>query len=212
MAVADGVFVTRAVKFTLDPSRSEERLLRSYCGASRFAYNWAVAQVKTNRGVRAAERAAGAGEADLTPPLSWSAFSLNKAWNATKADVAPWWRDVSMHAFRSGTTAAAAAFDNFSDSRKGVPDGRPVRFPRFKKRDKATLSVSFVELNHQLSWLHPGRHHVRLMLPQSPGDPDLRRRRGLLGWIHTVESTRRLYRLVETGRATIQKEPVKSSV
>jgi putative transposase len=66
-------------------------------------------------------------------------------------------------------------------------------------------AVSFVEINHQLSWLHPDRHHVRLMLPQSPADPELRRRREHLGWLHTVEPTRDLYRLVEFGEATIQK-------
>ncbi|HXY28658.1 MAG TPA: transposase [Acidimicrobiales bacterium] len=43
------------------------------------------------------------------------------------------------------------------------------------------------------------------MLPQSSPDADIRRRRGQLCWIHTVESTRRLYRLVESGRATVQK-------
>ena len=36
---------------------------------------------------------------------------------------------------------------------------------------RSVPSVSFVEINHQLSWLHPGRHAVRLMLPQSTPDP-----------------------------------------
>jgi putative transposase len=43
------------------------------------------------------------------------------------------------------------------------------------------------------------------MLPQSSPDPDVRRRKDRLAWIHTVESTRRLYNLVEQGKATIQK-------
>lgn len=69
-------------------------------------------------------------------------------------------------------------------------------------------AVSFVELNHQLSWLHESRHAVRLMLPQNlvqSKDPHVRAKSKLLVWIHTVESTRRLYRLVEDGRASIQK-------
>lgn len=41
-------FVTRAVVFPLDVSPSEERLLMSYCGARRFAYNWVLATVKEN--------------------------------------------------------------------------------------------------------------------------------------------------------------------
>ena len=201
-------YVTRAVKFNLDPTLSQERLLRSYCGATRVAHNWALNQVKENLAARAAERKAGVAEVDLTPLLSWSRFSLQRQWNAAKADVAPWWADVSMHAFGSGVTAAADDLANFSGSRKGTRAGRPVGFPRFKSRHKATLSVSFVEISHQLSWLCDDRHHVRLMLPKSPGDPDLARRREQLAWIHTIESTRRLYHLVETGRTTIQKATI----
>ena len=198
-------YVTRAVKFNLDPTPSQERLLRSYCGAVRVAHNWALSQAKENLSVRATERGSGVADANLTPSLSWSKFSLQREWNAAKADVAPWWSDVSTHAFGSGVIAAAAGLANFSNSRKGTRVGRAVGFPRFKSRHKATLSVSFVETNHQLSWLRSDRHHVRLMLPKSPGDPDLARRREQLAWIHTIESTRRLYRLVETDRATIQK-------
>ena len=200
--------MTRAVKFNLDPTPSQERLLRSYCGATRVAHNWALNQVKENLSVRDAERKAGVAEAKLTPALSWSKFALSREWNAVKADVAPWWSDVSMHAFVSGATAAADGLANFSASRKGTRAGRPVGFPSFKSRHKATLSVSFVEINHQLSWLRDDRHHVRLMLPQSPHDKDLARRREQLAWIHTIESTRRLYSLVETGRATIQKATI----
>ena len=43
------------------------------------------------------------------------------------------------------------------------------------------------------------------MLPQSSPDPDIRRRRDQLMWLHTTSSTRRLYNLVEAGRARIQK-------
>ena len=142
--------------------------------------------MQENLSVRDAERKAGVAEAKLTPSLSWSRFSLQREWNAAKADVAPWWSDVSMHAFVSGVIAAADGLANFSNSRKGTRAGRPVGFPRFKSRHKATPSVSFVEINHQLSWLHDDRHHVRLMLPQSPGDPDLARRRDELAWIHTI--------------------------
>jgi putative transposase len=69
------------------------------------------------------------------------------------------------------------------------------------------LSVTFVELNHQLSWLHPSRHAIRLMLPQAllrSKDAHVRRQMQQLVWLHTVDSTRRLFRLVEDGKATIQ--------
>jgi putative transposase len=198
-------FATRGVVFTIDPTPSQERLLRNYAGAARFSYNWAIGAVSANLSLRRAEREAGVAEDALTPALSWSSYSLGKAWNETKDEAAPWWREVSMHAFRSGTAAAADALKNFSDSKKGTRAGRRVGFPNYKSRHRATPSISFVEINHQISWLAPDRHHVRLMLPQSSPDPDLRRRRQHLGWIHTVESTRRLFSLVEQGRSTIQK-------
>jgi putative transposase len=197
--------VTRGLVFPLDVSPSEERLLVSYCGARRFAYNWVLGLVSDNLAMRRAERAAGMAEDRLTAAVSWSYYSLTRRWNASKGEVAPWWREVSMHAFRSGIADAATALKNWSESRSGNRKGPKVGFPRFKKKDRGVPSVSFVEINHQLSWLHPDRHHVRLMLPQSTPDRDVRRRREQLAWLHTTESTGDLYRLVESCEATIQK-------
>ncbi len=191
--------------FPLDVSPSEERLLVSYCGARRFAYNWVLGLVSENLRVRREEGASGVPEGRLTPAVSWSAASLGVCWNAAKDEVAPWWREVSMHAFRSGIVDAAAALKNWSESRSGKRKGAVVGFPRFKKKDRVVPSVSFVEINHQLSWLHPDRHRVRLMLPRSTPDPQVRRRRHQLAWLHTTQSTGELYRLVESGETTIQK-------
>jgi len=98
--------------FPLDVSPSEERLLVSYCGARRFAYNWVLGLVSENLRVRRAERAAGVAEDRLTPAVSWSAKSLGVRWNQVKDEVAPWWREVSMHAFRSGIVDSATALKN----------------------------------------------------------------------------------------------------
>ncbi len=201
----DQGFHTRGVVYTLDPTPAQERLLRSYAGAARFAYNWAIRKASENLSTRKAGRDAGVAEADLTPALSWSAYGLSKLWSETKTVEAPWWHEVSMHAFRSGVRQAADALGNFSDSKKGERKGKRVGFPCRKSRRRSTPSVSFIEINHQLSWLNPNRHGVRLMLPQSTPDAEVRRRREHLGWIHTVESTRRLFTLVESGRARIQK-------
>ncbi len=203
--VGESGWVTRGLVFPLDVSPSEERLLVSYCGARRFAYNWALSVVRDNLAARRAERAAGVAEDRLTPAVSWSAKSLGVRWNEVKDEVAPWWREVSMHAFRSGIVDAAAALKNWSESRSGKRKGPKVGFPLFKKKDRGVPSVSFVEINHQLSWLHRDRHHVRLMLPQNTPDAQVRRRRDQLAWLHTTESTAALYRLVESGGATIQK-------
>lgn len=190
--MADGG-VDRAFRFPFDPSSAQEQMLASYCGAARFAYNWALAEVTANLAMRATDRAAGVAEGELTPSLSWSAYTLNKRWNSVKETVAPWWREVSMHAFRSGINASAAALKNWSESKNGTRKGRRrVGFPKFKRKATARRSVSFVEINHQLSWLHPDRHHIRLMLPASShagAGPQSRAAR--LSWVHTHGSTRR---------------------
>jgi hypothetical protein len=36
----------------------------------------------------------------LTPSVSWSAYSLRKDWNQVKDEVAPWWAENSKEAFR----------------------------------------------------------------------------------------------------------------
>lgn len=79
---------TRAVVFTLDVSPAQERMLRSYCGAARSGYNWALDQVTGNMQVRASERKAGVREDGLTPALPWSKYSLRKQFNAVKTTAA----------------------------------------------------------------------------------------------------------------------------
>ncbi len=200
--------VTRAVVFTLDVSPAQERMLQSYCGAARFAYNWAIDQVTGNLAARAAEREAGLAGKALTSSVSWSAYSLRKQFNSVKAEAAPWAGEVAKHCFDTGIFQAADALKNWSASKVGARAGTRVGFPRFKSRKTAKLAVSFVELNHQLSWFHPSRHAVRLMLPQmlvQSNNRHVRAKMQQLVWLHTTESTRRLYRLVEDGRATIQK-------
>lgn len=188
----DDGFVTRAVTFTLDPCPAQVRMLRNYCGAARFSFNWALGQAKDNLAVRAAEREEGVGEAELKPPVSWSAYSLRKHFNTVKGDVAPWWREVAKHSFDTGINQAAVALKNWSDSKSGKRKGARVGFPSFRSKRRPMQSVSFVELNHQLSWLNPSRHAVRLMLPQglTPAkSTHMGRVAQQLVWVHTIEST-----------------------
>ena len=65
-------FQTRAVVVPLDPTPAQQQLLRSYCGAARFAYNWTIGLVKENLDVRTQEREEGVSEHDLTTSLSWT--------------------------------------------------------------------------------------------------------------------------------------------
>ena len=197
--------MTRGVVIYLDPTPAQERLLKSYCGAARVAHNWAVEEVFENLRVRSEERKAGVPEEELTPSLSWSQYSLELAWNAAKATVAPWHKDVSAHAFYSGISSAANAFGNYSLSKKGTRAGSRVGIPRRKSRNHSKLSVTFRELKRQSSWFRSDGHAMALLLPRNPDDPSISRRRDQLKWIHTTKSTRRLARKVAEGSARIQR-------
>jgi putative transposase len=194
---------TRAVVVPLDPTPAQAQLLRSYCGASRFAYNWAIATVKENLETRFRERTSGIDESELTKSLNWSPFTLTPLWSAQKDEVASWHRDVTKHAFRSGVTNASVALKNFSESKKGTRQGRPVGFPTFKNRH-SKQSVTFTETRTQIGWFAEDSHHVRLILPRYAIDPRIARRREQLQWLHTTESLRRLKKKVATGEWTIQ--------
>jgi IS605 OrfB family transposase len=132
-----------AYRYALDPTPAQERELRSHAGAARVAFNWGLARVKAVMDQRAAEATYGLSGDDMTPSLSWSLYSLRKAWNAAKDQVAPWWAECSKEAFNTGLDQLSRALKNWADSRKGKRKGRPVGFPRFRSKRKARPSVRF---------------------------------------------------------------------
>jgi len=132
-----------AFRFALDPTAAQARALRSHAGAARVAFNWGLARVKANLGQREAEKSYGLAAGDLTPPLSWSLYSLRKEWNAAKDEVAPWWAECSKEAFNTGLDQLARALKNWDDSRRGKRKGKPAGFPRFKSRRRARPSIRF---------------------------------------------------------------------
>ncbi|MEO3857003.1 IS607 family element RNA-guided endonuclease TnpB [Acrocarpospora sp. B8E8] len=182
--------VVHAYRYALDPTPRQERALRSHCGAARLAFNWGLARVKANLSQREAERSYGIPDAQLTPPLSWSMFSLRKAWNGAKQQVAPWWAENSKEAYACGLDRLATALTNWNESRKGTRKGPKVGFPRFRSKRKKAMSVRFTTGTIRLH----GRTHV--VLP-------------LLGRIKTHESTRKLARRIEAGTARIRSATVR---
>jgi putative transposase len=90
--------VVRAYRFAVDPAPAQEAVLRSDCGAQRFAFNWGLALVKANLGQRHAETFSGIRAGELTPAVPWSAYSLRKRWNQAKDENAPWWGENSTEA------------------------------------------------------------------------------------------------------------------
>jgi putative transposase len=199
----DQAYRMRAALVPLDPTPAQEQLLRSYCGASRFAYNWTVAIANENMNTRQDERRAGIDETDLTKSLSWSAWSMTPLWNSVKDEVAPWYRDVTKHAFISGVTNAATALKNYDESKKGVRRVQPVGFPKFKNRH-SKQSVTFTESGTLCGWLADDSRHMRLILPRFATDPRITRRREQLQWIHTTESLHHLKKKVTFGEWTVQ--------
>jgi len=172
-----------AYRFALDPTPAQERALRSHAGAARAAFNWGLARVKANLGQREAEKSYGIAEDDLTPPLSWSLYSLRKDWNAAKDKVAPWWGECSKEAFNTGLDQLARALKNWGDSRSGKRKGKASGFPRFKSKRKARLSVRWTTGSFRCE----ERHAV---LPR-------------IGRVKLHEDGRRLASLVAAGTARV---------
>ncbi len=154
-------FVVQAYRFALDPNATQERALRSHCGAARAAYNWAVAWVTASWWQRKAEESYGVPEGQLTEWRSWSAYSMRKEFNRVKRtdpQFADWWDENSKEAYSSGLANAEAAFKSYSKSKRGERKGKRVGVPRFKSKRKARLSCRFTTGGFRIE--HDGRHVV----------------------------------------------------
>jgi putative transposase len=164
------VRVIQAYRFALDPSAAQERALRSHAGAARFAWNWGLAKCQ--------ERYAAEGK-------WYSAVDLHKLWNAQKkADPAlAWWAQNSKCSYQEAFRDLDRALRDFTASRSGVRKGRPLGFPRFKKRGKCRDSFRFSTGAMRCAG-------STVTLPR-------------LGAIGTHESTRKLARRLGNGTARI---------
>ena len=174
-----------AYRFALDLTPSQYRQVLTHAGTARLAHNWALARVKAVMDQRAAERSYGIADEVLTPAQGWSLPALRGAWNAEKAEVAPWWGEVSKEAFNTGLDALARGLKNWADSCSGRRAGRKIGFPRFKSRRRSTPSVRFTT---GVIRVEPDRMHV--VLPR-------------WGRLKLHESARKLARRLEAGTARI---------
>jgi putative transposase len=168
--------VTQAYRFAIDPSPKHRRALASHCGAARVAYNWGLDFVKT----RLHER-----QTDPSVSVPWTLPELRWEWNRAKHQVAPWWGENSKEAYSSGLDGLGRALKGWSDSRNGRRKGRPVGFPRPKKKGRARDACRFTTGTIKVL---PDRKHVQL--PR-------------IGVLKTHESTRKLARRLEQGTARI---------
>ena len=112
----------RAHKIALKPTPEQESLFGQHAGYARFAYNWAVGEFKAGLDV---------GE--------WlSEKTLRPRWNKVKHFIAPWAEVLSQNAAKYAIVDFGQAVDAWGACRKAVKagkrPGRPVGFPRFKRR------------------------------------------------------------------------------
>jgi putative transposase len=175
--VPDG-WVARGFRFEVEPTNSDQAVvIRQQFGGRRYAYNWALAQVRANLDARAAD--------PTVPALVWSLPAIRRQWNQAKDGVAPWWRCCSKECYASGIADLVAALHNWSDAQAGRRAGGPVSFPRFKARHRDRGRVRFTTGAMRLE---PDRRHLTLPVT---------------GKLRSKENTRRLQRLVANGRARI---------
>lgn len=127
--------IVRGWTVALDPAPEQAAKFRRDCGARRFAYNWAVAQIR-----EAFDAGEGTGEYDRDV---WSGWALRKRWNQVKGEVAPWWAECSKEAYAGGIADAVTGLKNWKASRDGVRKGPKVKFPRFKKKTRDRLRCRY---------------------------------------------------------------------
>ena len=120
-AIPDG-WVARGFRFEVEPTSpcQPQRIAQAF-GGRRFAYNWALAQVKANLDAQATDPA--------VAPLPWDFYALRKRWNQAKHQLAPWWRCASKEAYASGIADLVAALGNWSDAKAGRRAGVGWGFP-----------------------------------------------------------------------------------
>ncbi|MBO0831920.1 MAG: IS607 family element transposase accessory protein TnpB [Actinobacteria bacterium] len=178
-----GGWAVQAFQFTLDCTAPQAACVRRQFGGRRYARNWAV---RTLRSDIACYRQAGQ---ETEPP---SLAGLRKRWNQVKDTECVdkdtglvWWPEISKEAFADGIKAAVDGYWNWQASRAGKRAGRRVGFPRLAKkgrdRDRVTFTTGAIRVE-------PDRRHVTL--PR-------------IGTVRVHENTRRLERLLASGRARI---------
>src|SRR6187549_2449083 len=136
--------------FTLVPSREQEQALRRHVGAARFAFNQCLRLV-----VNALEAKQQADKSAEQTKIPWSGFDLINAFNAWKRSNEAgvnhkgpglvWRAEVCQQVFEEAAVDLGRALEAFSAGRKGKRQGKPSRFPKFKRKATARQSFSIAE-------------------------------------------------------------------
>ncbi|MDO5628521.1 MAG: RNA-guided endonuclease TnpB family protein [Mobilicoccus sp.] len=196
----DTIAVQRAYRVVLDPTPAQVEALSRHAGASRAAFNHALA-AKIGAHRRWAQDIALAtydpqsprdpekayAEARKSTKMAMPGFA-----STTASFVAEhlWAGEVNRYAISSGTRAADTAWRNWLDSLSGRRRGRRVGYPRFKKRGRSRDSFT---LYHDVRkpTLRPDGYR-RLNLPAKVG-----------GSVRLQGNLRKLARRIKRGVAVI---------
>jgi putative transposase len=185
-------------RFALDPTPTQVALLARHAGAARFAYNQCLRMVKDGIAARQTRRSA---------VVPWSGFDLINAFNAWKRSeeagrvfvVAPggsitklitgleWRHEVSAQVFEEAAVDLGRGLAAYAEAKTGRRRGRPVGFPRRKKKGRCRDSF---RLRNKNNGIRVGDGHPRsVTLPR-------------IGTIRVHDDTRRLRRLLRPVQQT----------
>ena len=119
----------KAYKTELDPNNKQITDMRRHVGASRWAFNWGLEQIKQS--AKNGER--------------WpSAIDLHKRLNKLKGtDALPWGYEVSKCAFQESLRNLETSIKNWRDSNSGKRKGPNMKFPRRKARKNGLGTCRF---------------------------------------------------------------------
>lgn len=192
-------------RFYLDPTVEQCEVLARYAGASRFAFNQCLRIVKTALTDR---------KADPDIEVPWTGFDLINTFNAWKKTEAAgrvftvdadgavevvvtglaWLGEVCQQVFEEAAVDLGKGLKSWSDSRFGKRKGKPIGFPRFKK--KTGTAPSF-----RLRNKHPKGKPAAIRV----GDHDRPRSVTLpsIGVVSVHDGTRRLRCMLTRQRAKI---------
>lgn len=122
------------LQYTLNPTKEQEQALNSHAGAARYTYNWALSYVYQNwNAVKTGTQ---------TEYVKTTLPALRRAWNATKNDHAPWWKENSKAAYDTGLTNAQDAYRRYHNGQNQPP--------KYKTRHRDIPSITFTTNTRRL--------------------------------------------------------------
>lgn len=125
---------TEGLRVRLSPNNVERGWLAGAAGASRFCWNWAVAQIKANQQHWTIERDSGVPKGERTRPLSFR--DLQIGWQETREELAAWHATYPSKVYLYTLMRAAQAHRDWMAGKSGFPRFKP------KHRSRPSFTVS----------------------------------------------------------------------